>query len=289
SRGGHPQVSPDTDCGSLRHPRNRRLTGLPRGRALSTASWAPRDCSAANPHTARARSTAQARQSPPAADGCWVCRGASTASSWRRLGASRATAEIPLTCTSRKTFLHPALVSCRAWASTLSLLPPAIPEHSRISCLTRNLLKMCAISPWVCAPKPVRSSSADEHPASLGAALAAAVQYRGHQSALQLAHRSGPARDRRRRAADASLSRRGRGRRGLCDGVPGGVWLRPADGRCAGFLRINWLRVSGTTKMPQVDKRICHRLHAIVPLLDELEPQQQPFEFILPREGPLHA
>jgi hypothetical protein len=51
----------------------------------------------------------------------------------------------------------------------------------------------------------------------------------------------------------------------------------------------NWLRVSGATKMPQVDKRICHQLHAIVPLLDELEPQQQPFEFILPREGPLHA
>jgi hypothetical protein len=51
----------------------------------------------------------------------------------------------------------------------------------------------------------------------------------------------------------------------------------------------NWLRVSGTTKMPQVDKRICHQLHAIVPLLDELEPQQQAFEFILPREGPLHA
>src|SRR5271165_7077155 len=24
----------------------------------------------------------------------------------------------------------------------------------------------------------------------------------------------------------------------LCDGVPGGVWLRPADGRCAGFLPI---------------------------------------------------
>src|SRR5271157_162130 len=34
---------------------------------------------------------------------------------------------------------------------------------------------------------------------------------------------------------------------------------------------INWLRVSGTTKMPQVDERICHQLHAIVPLLDELE------------------
>ena len=29
-----------------------------------------------------------------------------------------------LTCTSRNTLRHPALVSCRAWASTLSLLPP---------------------------------------------------------------------------------------------------------------------------------------------------------------------
>src|ERR1019366_1074428 len=52
---------------------------------------------------------------------------------------------------------------------------------------------------------------------------------------------------------------------------------------------ISWLRVSGTTEMPQVDERVCHQLHAIVMLLDKLEPQQQPFEFILPREGPLHA
>src|ERR1017187_8607618 len=52
---------------------------------------------------------------------------------------------------------------------------------------------------------------------------------------------------------------------------------------------LSWLRVSGTTEMPQVDERVCHQLHAIVMLLDKLEPQQQPFEFILPREGPLHA
>src|ERR1019366_5395600 len=58
-----------------------------------------------------------------------------------------------------------------------------------------------------------------------------------------------------------------------------------------GIARIvfSWLRVSGTTEMPQVDERVCHQLHAIVMLLDKLEPQQQPFEFILPREGPLHA
>src|SRR5271166_3919591 len=68
-----------------------------------------------------------------------------------------------------------------------------------------------------------------------------------------------------------------------------GPVLPPVDWTHGIGFRNNWLRVSGTTEMPQVDKRICHQLHAIVPLLDELEPQQQPFEFILPREGPLHA
>ena len=63
---------------------------------------------------------------------------------------------------------------------------------------------------------------------------AGGVEYRGDQCALQLADRSGSARDRRRRTAGASLSRRGCGRRGLCDGVPGGVGLRPANGRGAG-------------------------------------------------------
>ena len=51
--------------------------------------------------------------------------------------------------------------------------------------------------------------------------------------------------------------------------------------------RISWLRVSGTTEMPQVDERVRHQLHAVVPLLDELESQKQPFEFILPGKGPL--
>ena len=41
--------------------------------------------------------------------------------------------------------------------------------------------------------------------------------------------------------------------------------------------------------MPQIDERVSHQLHTVVPLLNELEPQQQPFEFILPREGPFHA
>jgi hypothetical protein len=55
------------------------------------------------------------------------------------------------------------------------------------------------------------------------------------------------------------------------------------------LLRISWLRVSGTAEMPQIDQRVGHQLHPVVPRLFELEAQQQPLEFVLPREGPLHA
>ena len=51
----------------------------------------------------------------------------------------------------------------------------------------------------------------------------------------------------------------------------------------------NWSRVSGTTEIPQFDERVRHQIHAVVPPLDKLESQKQPFEFILPREGSLHA
>src|SRR5271165_2461452 len=50
-----------------------------------------------------------------------------------------------------------------------------------------------------------------------------------------------------------------------------------------------WLRVSGTTEMPQIDQCVGHQFHTVVSLLFELEAQQQPLEFIFPREGPLHA
>src|SRR5437899_2711101 len=49
----------------------------------------------------------------------------------------------------------------------------------------------------------------------------------------------------------------------------------------------NWLRVSDTTERSQVDQRIGHQLHAIVPLLDTFKSEQQPLEFVLPRKGPL--
>ena len=102
----------------------------------------------------------------------------------------------------------------------------------------RTPLKRRRFCGGACGLKLVRSSSAHERPTSLGAVLADGVEYRGHQCALQLADRSGSARDRRRRTAGASLSRRGCGRRGLCDGVLGGVGLRPANGRGAGVCPI---------------------------------------------------
>ena len=59
-------------------------------------------------------------------------------------------------------------------------------------------------------------------------------------------------------------------------GHPGGVLIR------------KWLRVLGTTERSQINQRICHQLHAIVPLLDAFKPQQQPLECILPCKDPLH-
>src|SRR5262249_28085549 len=41
------------------------------------------------------------------------------------------------------------------------------------------------------------------------------------------------------------------------------------------------------TERSQVDQRIGHQLHAIVPLLDTFKSEQQPLEFIFPGKGPL--
>jgi enoyl-CoA hydratase len=59
--------------------------------------------------------------------------------------------------------------------------------------------------------------------------------------------------------------------------------------RAKEYLLFSWLRVSSITKMPQIDHGVGHQLHTVMALLFELKAQQQPFEFILPREGPLHA
>ena len=80
-----------------------------------------------------------------------------------------------------------------------------------------------------CGPKDVRSSSAHEHPTSLGTTLTGTVQHRRHQCTLQLTDASGSARDRRRWTAGTSLSRRRHGGRGRCDGLPGELGLRPAN------------------------------------------------------------
>jgi hypothetical protein len=51
----------------------------------------------------------------------------------------------------------------------------------------------------------------------------------------------------------------------------------------------NWLRVSDTAERSQVDQRICHQLHAIVPLLDTFKAEQQSLELVFPGKGALDA
>jgi predicted nucleic acid-binding protein len=41
-----------------------------------------------------------------------------------------------------------------------------------------------------------------------------------------------------------------------------------------GFQILNWLRVLGTTEMPDIDHRVGHQFHRIVPTLDALKPHQ---------------
>ena len=52
-------------------------------------------------------------------------------------------------------------------------------------------------------------------------------------------------------------------------------------------LPCNWLQVLGTAELSQINQRVRHQLHAIVPLLDAFKTQQQPLELIFPRKGPL--
>src|SRR5262249_13332305 len=49
----------------------------------------------------------------------------------------------------------------------------------------------------------------------------------------------------------------------------------------------NWLRVLDTAESSQVDQRVGHQLHAIMPLLDTFETEEESLEFVLPRKGAL--
>ena len=50
----------------------------------------------------------------------------------------------------------------------------------------------------------------------------------------------------------------------------------------------SYLEVLGTAETPQIDQGVGHQFHRVVALLDVLEPQQQPLEFVLPRKRALH-
>jgi len=52
---------------------------------------------------------------------------------------------------------------------------------------------------------------------------------------------------------------------------------------------LNWLQVLGFAEPPHIDERVGHQLHAIVPTLMVLEPQQQPLKFVLPGKRPFDS
>jgi hypothetical protein len=54
-------------------------------------------------------------------------------------------------------------------------------------------------------------------------------------------------------------------------------------------LKQNWLQVLGGTETPQIDERVRHQLHAVVPTLQVLKSQQQPFKLVFPCERSLHS
>src|SRR6266581_7783441 len=52
---------------------------------------------------------------------------------------------------------------------------------------------------------------------------------------------------------------------------------------------MNWLQVLGYAEPPQIDECVGNQLHAIVPTLMVLEPQQQPLQFVLPGKRPFDS
>ena len=51
----------------------------------------------------------------------------------------------------------------------------------------------------------------------------------------------------------------------------------------------NWLQVLGTTETPDMDQGVRQQFHPVVALLDVLETEQQPLEFVLPRKHPFYS
>ena len=52
---------------------------------------------------------------------------------------------------------------------------------------------------------------------------------------------------------------------------------------------VNWLQVLGTTETPHIDQGVRHQFHPVVALLDVLETEPQPFDFVRPRKRPFDA
>ena len=73
-----------------------------------------------------------------------------------------------------------------------------------------------------------------------------------------------------------------------CDGALAGLLaMARRETKLPGLFTHNWLQVLGTAERSQVDQRVRHQLHAIVPLLDTFKSEQQSLELVFPGKRPL--
>jgi putative transposase len=70
---------------------------------------------------------------------------------------------------------------------------------------------------------------------------------------------------------------------------PGQYLLHDRDGKFCSAFQHNWLQVLGTTETPDIDQGVRHQFHPVVALLDVLETEEQPLEFVLPRKRPFYS
>jgi hypothetical protein len=55
----------------------------------------------------------------------------------------------------------------------------------------------------------------------------------------------------------------------------------------AGCVQTNWLRVLGAAELPHIDQGVRQQFHAKMSLLNVFKTQEEPLEFIFPRQGPI--
>jgi hypothetical protein len=179
-------------------------------------------------------------------------------------------------------------VSCADHRGTFSLrkLPSSGVIHEGFR--FRNVLILCAMR----VPSGQARRSRDQGTESYGCWVQAFPHQRG-RSAEGTVIAADIAADRVRKTGADGVHRAYRGSRSLSMScIP--VCPYPGSRRAYCFLRshfhtIKWLQVLGGTEPPHIDESVGHQFHPVVTLLDVLEPEEHPLEFVLPGKRPFHA